>query len=376
MKSRFLTVAGLATLGLADAAYLSYERLTGGSLVCPVTGTGCDTVQTSWYAAPYGVPIAYIGLFGYILMIVLAVFAHTHRTAGSFRPVTALKVIVVSAVSASILLTGVQAFVIQAFCFWCLISAMTNLAVAVVTFAPASWFSTTTPEQPHRQKGRKPQKRSHRGLIVILLSILLLALVVAAFASRSSATAPVQVNQNTSNVAVTYPFKGDVNAPVTVVVYSDYQCPACSAFALEFEPGFDRAYVVTGKVKVEFRDFPLSQHANAVKAAMAARIAGDQGQYWKMHDLLFAKQGEWEKVPNPDTLFVHYAGQLGLDAGLFAQALKNNTHRDEVVASGLAAMKAGINATPTILVNGQKVSSWTSISAAVDAAIAAYSTTR
>ncbi|MEN9328730.1 MAG: hypothetical protein RI947_1538 [Candidatus Parcubacteria bacterium] len=376
MKSRFLIVAGLATLGLADAAYLSYERLTGGSLVCPVTGTGCDIVQTSWYAAPYGVPVAYIGLFGYILMIVLAVLAHTNRTAGKFSLVTALKAIVVSAVTVSILLTGLQAFVIQAFCFWCLVSAMTNLAAAAVTFVPASWFSTTTKEQPRRQKGRKPQQRSHRGLIVTLLSILLLALAVAVFASRSSATAPVQANKNTPNVSVAYPLKGDVNAPVTVVVYSDYQCPACSAFALEFEPGFDRAYVATGKVKVEFRDFPLSQHANAVKAAMAARIAGDQGQYWKMHDLLFAKQGEWEKVPNPDTLFVRYAGQLGLDTGSFALALKNNTHRDEVVASGIAAMKANVDSTPTILVDGQKVSSWTSISAAVDAAIAASPTTR
>lgn len=377
MKSRSLTLAILAALGLADATYLSYERLTGGSLVCPVTGSGCDTVQTSWYAAPYGVPIAYFGLFGYLLMLILALLIYKNISLGKFNLVAAFKLCAIGAASVSVVLTGVQAFVIEAFCFWCLISATLNLVMLAVLFAPISRVRTTTKPQARRQKGRKAQQRSHSGLVIALALSLVMVLVGGlTLASRSSATPrAVPTNLSVPNVALTYPLKGETNAPVTVVVYSDYQCPACASFALEVEPEFDRLYVATGKVKVEFRELPLSQHANAVKAAMAARIAGDQGQYWKMHDLLFLNQAEWEGVSNPDSLFTRYASQIGLDMNAFALALKNNTYRDVVEASGIAAMQAGVQSTPTVLVNGQK-SSWTTISVAVDKALAASSPTR
>jgi protein-disulfide isomerase len=87
------------------------------------------------------------------------------------------------------------------------------------------------------------------------------------------------------------PFKGAPDARVTVVEFSDYQCPFCGRHARETLPKIDETYIKTGKVKYVFRDFPLERiHPNAVKAAEAARCAGESGKYWEMHNRLFGDQ--------------------------------------------------------------------------------------
>ncbi|MBL7058898.1 thioredoxin domain-containing protein [Candidatus Pacearchaeota archaeon] len=83
------------------------------------------------------------------------------------------------------------------------------------------------------------------------------------------------------------PVKGDSNAPVTIVEFSDYECPYCGRHFAQTYPQLLSEYVDTGKVKMVFKDFPLNFHAKAQKAAEAARCAGEQGDYWGMHDALF-----------------------------------------------------------------------------------------
>ena len=80
--------------------------------------------------------------------------------------------------------------------------------------------------------------------------------------------------------------KGEEGAPVVMVEYSDYQCPYCVKYINESFPQIEKDYIDTGKVRYLFRDLPLPFHANASAAALAARCAGDQGQYWEMHDIL------------------------------------------------------------------------------------------
>ena len=82
-------------------------------------------------------------------------------------------------------------------------------------------------------------------------------------------------------------FKGDANAPVTIIEWSDYECPFCGRFYRDTLGLIESAYIDTGKVKFVYRDFPLSFHPNAQKAAEAAECAGEQGKYFDMHDLLF-----------------------------------------------------------------------------------------
>src|SRR5690349_18876426 len=110
------------------------------------------------------------------------------------------------------------------------------------------------------------------------------------------------------------PALGRRDAPVTIVEFSDYECPFCRQFVSATLPTLKSTYVDAGKVRYVFRDFPLEQlHPHARKAAEAAHCAGEQGKYWEMHDLLFQNQ----QALGTDDL-AGYAGRLGVDAATFS----------------------------------------------------------
>lgn len=125
-----MAVALLALLGLFDAAYLSLERLTGGSLVCPVGG-GCETVQSSTYSVLLGVPVAFIGVAGYLVLLGVALLAlNADEIAG--LPVPALLLALASlGVLMALYLSYLQVAVIGAICFWCAVSALLELGIWV-----------------------------------------------------------------------------------------------------------------------------------------------------------------------------------------------------------------------------------------------------
>jgi protein-disulfide isomerase len=138
------------------------------------------------------------------------------------------------------------------------------------------------------------------------------------------------------------PFKGNRNAPLTVIEFSDYECGFCGRHARETIPLIDKEFVQTGKVKYVFRSFPNEAiHKLALKAHETAACAGDQGQYWAMHDRLFAKPGALAPV----SLMAH--GQaLGIGAPL-EQCLAAAKHRDAIRQELAAGRAAGVTATPT-----------------------------
>jgi len=166
------------------------------------------------------------------------------------------------------------------------------------------------------------------------------------------------------------PTRGDPNAPVTVVEYADFQCPACGTFATQLEPGIVKDYIDAGKVKFVFHDFPLSQHPNAIPAAEAARCAGDQNAFWPMHDLLYAQQAQWENLAQPGMQFAGYAQQLKLDADAFNQCLSSHKYQPAVLQARDAANQAGVDHTPTFTIDG-KPYDMPELRAAIDAALAA-----
>ncbi len=142
------------------------------------------------------------------------------------------------------------------------------------------------------------------------------------------------------------PVKGDKNAPVTVVEFSDFQCPFCSRFFRQTLPQLDKEYIKTGKIKLVYRDYPLVRiHPNACKAAEAAQCAGDQGKYWQMHDRLFANP----KFLGEKDLHGH-AKALGLDAAKFKTCLDSGRKKAGVRADIADAVKAGVRGTPTFLI--------------------------
>ena len=125
-----MVIALLALLGLLDASYLSLERLTGGDLICPTSG-GCAIVQTSAYATLFGIPVAYLGVLGYLVLLGLALLSLEAEQVGEL-PVPAL-VLAVATIGAtfSLYLVYLQIGVIGAICFWCMASALIEISIFI-----------------------------------------------------------------------------------------------------------------------------------------------------------------------------------------------------------------------------------------------------
>ncbi len=146
------------------------------------------------------------------------------------------------------------------------------------------------------------------------------------------------------------PMLGRADAPVTVVEFSDYQCPFCERFFATTLPALKKEYVDTGRVRYVFRDFPLEQlHPQARKAAEAAHCAGEHGKYWEMHDLLFQNQ---RALALPE--LAEHARAIGVDGAEFEACLSSGREAARV-ARGLADGAAvGVQGTPTFVVGRTK----------------------
>ena len=163
-------------------------------------------------------------------------------------------------------------------------------------------------------------------------------------------------------VAAVGPSKGPEGAPVTIVEFSDFQCPFCA----RVEPTVTQLLeAYPGKIRLVYRDYPLPNHGDAPKAAEAAHCAGDQGKYWEMHGQLFANQGKL-KV---EDLKAH-ARQIGLDGAKFDQCLESGVKATLVAENLKAGNEAGVSGTPAFFINGRLLSGAQPLSAfkqAVDA---------
>jgi protein-disulfide isomerase len=151
---------------------------------------------------------------------------------------------------------------------------------------------------------------------------------------------------------------GDPNAPVTIVEFSDYQCPFCRRHSIETMPIIIAEMVQTGRVYYVFKDLPLdSIHAEARPAAVAARCAAEQDAYWEMHDLLFENQDEWARGGTAVTdMFARYAAELGLNRNSFATCSSSGRYDAAVQENVDEAISLGINGTPFFFVNGYPLS--------------------
>ena len=163
-------------------------------------------------------------------------------------------------------------------------------------------------------------------------------------------------------------FKGDADAPVTIVEWSDFECPFCGRFYSQTLGQIEKEYIDTGKVKFVYRDFPLNFHANAQKSAEAAECAGEQEKFFAMHDLLFEKG-----VSGGVATYKGYAKDIGLDTGKFDTCLDSGAMASEVAKDLADGQAAGVRGTPGFVINGQLISGAQPFSAfkqAIDAALA------
>jgi protein-disulfide isomerase len=147
---------------------------------------------------------------------------------------------------------------------------------------------------------------------------------------------------------------GQEDAPVTVIEFTDLQCPFCARFALSTFPRLKQAYVDTGKVRYASRDLPLPMHPQAVPAAVAARCAGEQGKFWEYRHAVFAAQDKLGTQP-----WDELARKLGLDLEHFAACRADGRQLREVRTDATLAASHGLDTTPSFvvgrLVNGEFV---------------------
>lgn len=165
-------------------------------------------------------------------------------------------------------------------------------------------------------------------------------------AARPAAAAPTEQAVNAVISVDGEPTKGDKNAKLTLVEFSEFQCPFCGRHVRETYPELEKDYIKTGKVKYVFRDLPLeSIHKNAFKASEAAHCAGDQNKYWEMHDRLFANQNSLE----PAMLTAH-AQAIGVDTKKFQACLDGDKYAADIRKDIAEATKYGITGTPTSVI--------------------------
>lgn len=151
------------------------------------------------------------------------------------------------------------------------------------------------------------------------------------------------------------PALGEKKAPVTIVEFSDFQCPFCRSFWRDTLSLIKSNYIDTGKVRFVYRDFPLSFHPGSHVAAEAAECAEEQGKFWAMHDQIFHEQDKKGQgtIQFSKTDVVRWAGQAGLNMGQFNQCLDSGKYQAEVDKDSADGSAAGVSGTPSFFINGQ-----------------------
>lgn len=152
-----------------------------------------------------------------------------------------------------------------------------------------------------------------------------------------------------------WPTIGSPDAPITIIEYTDFQCPYCGRHFAETYPLIQQNYVDKGLVRYVFKDFPLNFHLQAQDAAEAARCANDQEAYLAMHDYLFETQAEWSGREDAVELFIGYAKVLELDVDTFTECLTSDKYAEAVQIDYNEGLQIGISGTPSFLVNGTLV---------------------
>lgn len=158
--------------------------------------------------------------------------------------------------------------------------------------------------------------------------------------------------KNNEGVVLQDQIKGNAEATVTLVEYSDFQCPACAAF----QPVVEQVLSTYGdQVRFEYKHFPLPIHPYALQAGVAAEAAGQQDKFFEFHDLLFANQTAWANSPTPNVLFMQYAEELDLDVDMFRRHMNSSILKERVRSQTQEGRDLSVTGTPTFFLNGEKM---------------------
>ena len=184
---------------------------------------------------------------------------------------------------------------------------------------------------------------------VVVLVLIIWGLIAAAnkpaATSKLGAPAPVTATDNVT---------GSANPKVTLIEYGDFECPACSQYAVIVERLVAESSTT---LQVVFRHFPLPQHVNALVAAQASQAAAAQGKFWDMYRLIYANQDSWASLSDADArkTFAGYALQIGLDMKKYNIDIDSAAGKALIQSELSEGQTLGIDSTPTFFVNGKVI---------------------
>ena len=346
-----------AQLAATRGAYTSF---------CNVNSTvNCDAVLMSPYALLFGVPMAAWGLLSYVALAVL--LYRRGRSVGGARAQASLLLFAVAAwnVGVSLYMAGVSAFVLRHLCLLCM--------GTYVLVAAAAFLAWSLARIDVGASGREvlPAQRALAGGVAILAGVAILGAIQLAARPISGATmTPDEVTARdaefydwftrrpvTKDLPAARHSKGPADAPITIIEFSDFECPAC---AMAFRDLHDLADQHPELVRIVFHHFPLDSecnakvpsrlHKSACQAAIASECAARAGKFWEFHDLLFDGQDRLGR----DDLVTKAVG-LGIDRDTFVTCLDDPAVRALVKADTDAGAKLGVQSTPTLVINGRTI---------------------
>jgi protein-disulfide isomerase/rhodanese-related sulfurtransferase len=339
---RKTALLALSLIGLWDSAYLWWAyTATSQPMVC--LGGGCDAVRASPFAYPRGIPLPIFGVAMYVTLALLFVFAPL--VGGRLAPRGRQAAAGISGLGFlfSLYLSGIEAFVLHAWCTWCVISA---LSVTLI-FGLAAWDVMRPQPDPEPTVGRQLLQQN----FTVCLAAVVIGVPGFVYVSHHQAPPPAPP---TTNVALAERLvrpdshvAGNPQAAVTVVEWGDFQCPACGmaeGVAREIRQKY------ASQVRFVFRQFPLERiHSHALKAAEASECAAEQGRFWEMVEKLYGGDRDLS-----DGALVRDARELGLDVGRYEGCLDSGATTARIHRDFEDGRALGVRATPTFFVGDQR----------------------
>ena len=208
-----------------------------------------------------------------------------------------------------------------------------------------------------RGRGRAGAANPKSFVALVLVLILAGAGGLAYLTGRQHAPAATIVDPNLPPAVAKGYTMGRPDAPVQILEFADFECPACGNYSVVTEPDVRKRIIEPGLARVTYYDFPLPQHKNTLSASESAACANDQGKFWEMHDRLFQGQTDWntEATSDPVSVMQGYAKAIGLDVDKWRACVDARTHEREILANKAEGERRQVNQTPTFVIGNRMV---------------------
>jgi protein-disulfide isomerase len=216
-----------------------------------------------------------------------------------------------------------------------------------------------TSKSTPKRSVKAARKRSPNAVFYVALGVLAVAGLgtLGYVASRGANRQVVQLDPNLPPVQSEGYVIGSPGAPVEVLEFADFECPACAQFATLHEPDVRSRLVSSGQVRLRFLDYPLVEigHRNSPTASLAAACANEQGKFWEMHDAIFANQDRWatQVTGKPRGVIDPLARNVGLDVARYEQCMASQKYLPNIQAHRRAAERYQIRSTPSFVIGGK-----------------------